>query len=251
MPRTSSSVRRTVHLFCATLLAVLSGIALATPASAEEGYRYWNYFHLKNGEWTFATTGPSGYTPKDGAVEGYRFGATPASDTDGLPPRADLTEVNFETVCAGTEAGSGEKRVAVVIDYGTEADAEDSAPPEPRADCAVVPADANGMQVLQSVVDVRVENDFACALDGYPASGCGAPVKNVEPAGEEAPVEFALPAAAEQPAEQPDEAATDDAAAVVETEDESGFPWAVLVIGLIAAAVALGAVVIGKRSRAS
>lgn len=247
MPSTSSSVRRTVHLFCATLLAVLSGIALATPASAEEGYRYWNYFHLKNGEWVFATTGPSGHTPKDGAVEGYRFGTTPASDTDGLPPRADLAEVNFETVCAGTEAGTDEKRVAVVIDYGTEADAEDTAPPQPRADCAVVPADANGMQVLQSVADVRVENDFSCALDGYPAAGCGSPVKDAESAGAEAPVEFTLPAAAEQPTE----AATDDAAAVIETEDESGFPWAVVVIGLIAAAVALGAVVIGKRSRAS
>jgi hypothetical protein len=60
----------------------------------------------------------------------------------------------------------------------------------------VVPAAANGQQVLDAVADIRTSKGMLCGVDGYPASGCGAPVKNVTATGNEPDVDFALPSAA-------------------------------------------------------
>ena len=171
-------LQRALRTLLALVVPVLAaaGLVLTTsaPAHAEAGYRYWNYAHLQGEEWTFADTGPGDFTPEDGAVEGWRYGTSTVSQ--GIFPRADLAEVSFDTVCADAEAAEGEKRVAVLVDFGTEADAEGADVPDPVAECAVVPADANGSQVLESVVDVRQGDGMTCALDGYPAQGCGDPV---------------------------------------------------------------------------
>ena len=82
----------------------------------------------------------------------------------------------------------------MLVDYGTEADADGAEIPEPRAECAVVPADATGQQVLESVVDVRSDKGMICALDGYPAAGCGEPVGDAEVSADEQTVAFTLPA---------------------------------------------------------
>lgn len=231
---TASGLRRTLLALLVPVLAA-AGLVLTTsaPAHAEAGYRYWNYAHLQGQEWTFADTGPGDFTPEDGAVEGWRYGTSTVSQ--GIFPRADLSEVSFDAVCEGAEAGDGEKRVAVLVDFGTDADAEGADVPEPLAECAVVPTDANGSQVLESVVDVRAEG-MTCALAGYPAQGCGEQVKNAEVSADEQPVSFTLPAAA-------DTADTEPAAAdAADSRDESGFPWpliAVLVAVVVLAALAI------------
>lgn len=239
--------RRALRTLLALVVPVLAATGLvltaSAPAHAEAGYRYWNYAHLQGEEWTFADTGPGDFTPEDGAVEGWRYGTSTVSQ--GIFPRADLAEVSFDTVCADAEAADGEKRVAVLVDFGTAADADGGEVPGPVAECAVVPAGANGSQVLESVVDVRAENNMTCALDGYPAQGCGEQVKNAEVSADEQPVSFTLPASADT---APAAAGSDDAAA---GEDESGFPWTLVVVLVVAAVLAALAIPMYRRKQSA
>ncbi len=241
---TYSTTRRLVGALLAAVLASTTLFLTAGPASADEGYRYWNYFQVDGDAFAFAQTGPADVTPKDGDVQGWRYGTS--TESKGIEPRADLSEVSFDTVCEGTEAGDGEKRVAILVDFGTEADSADGSVPAPTAYCAVAPEEANGMQVLESVVDVRSEQGGICALDGYPASGCYETVKNATVETNEAPVEFALPAAADDDA-SPVAGETDAAAA----EDDGGISWPL--IAVIALVVVIGAVAIplSRRNRES
>ena len=176
------------------LSTALAGLLLgftAAPAAAEDGFRYWSYFHLNGDEFVFAQTGPGDFTPEDGDVEGWRFGTSTQSQA--IWPRVDLEQVDFESVCGDAQAAEDEKRVAVLIDFGTTADAPDGAEvPEPVAECAVVPADANGQQTLQAVADVRADGAMVCGIDGYPAKGCGEAIKDAQVPTDEQPVEFAL-----------------------------------------------------------
>lgn len=231
----ASPAQRAVRTLLALVVPVLAaaGLVLTTsaPAHAESGYRYWNYAHLQGEEWTFADTGPGDFTPEDGAVEGWRYGTSTVSQ--GIFPRADLAEVSFDAVCEGAEAAEGEKRVAVLVDFGTAQDAAGAEVPGPVAECAVVPADANGSQVLESVVDVRAENGMTCALDGYPAQGCGEQVKNAEVSADQETVAFTLPASAD----------TEPAAADSTGDGEDGgVPWTL--VGVLVAAAALAALAV-------
>ncbi|HEX6248191.1 MAG TPA: SCO2322 family protein [Nocardioidaceae bacterium] len=222
-----------------SLAAVLVTLtSLAAPAQADEGYQYWNYFHLQDGAWAFSEVGAADHVPADGDVEGFRYGTSTVSQ--GIEPRADLDEVNFETVCADTEAAEGEKRVAVVVDYGVEEGS--GTPPEPRAECAVVAEDASTQQILDEVAQVRLESGMTCALDGYPASGCGAPVKDADVPEDEETVAFAMP-----PTDDDAAAATDQAA---EETDDSGL-WAIVGIAALVVVIALAAVLLGRRRRAA
>ena len=114
----SSPLRRIVGALASALLACLAVTGFAGAAHAEDGYQYWNYFHLENDAWEFSMDGPAEYQPKDGAVEAFRYGTS--TETQGIEPRVDLAEVSFDTVCADQDAAAGEKRVAVVLDYGTD-----------------------------------------------------------------------------------------------------------------------------------
>ncbi|MBD8869853.1 SCO2322 family protein [Nocardioides donggukensis] len=163
----------------ALLTLLLSAVALVgatTPAQAADVYRYWAYFTVTDGEFVAQETGPSGAKPADGDVEAYRF-AAPADYTQPNLPRADLSEVDFETVCGDKTAESGDKRVAVLLDYGVEEDADGAEVPEPEALCAVVPAKANGLQTLEAVApDLRTQKSsfgpLVCGISGYPETGC-------------------------------------------------------------------------------
>ena len=243
-PVRRSPLRRLLGLLSTLLVAGFLVTGFAGTAHAEEGYRYWNYFHLENSEWAFSQVGPAGYQPEDGAVEAYRFGASGSSDTDGIPPRADLSEVNFETICTDQEAAADQKRVAVIVDYGTEADAEGSTPPAPRADCAVVPAEANGQQVLDAVAEVRSEDGLTCALDGYPAQGCGVPVPDVA-AAEEQPVAFELPST-----DTPAEVGADEAGQPA-SEETSDLLWPLIGVGLVVVVIASAALALSRRNRSA
>jgi len=194
-PRRTPGVARTALTMLTLLVAGLLLGGTAAPASAEDGFRYWNYSHLEGDTFAFAQTGPADFTPKDGGVEGWRFGTSTVSQ--GLEPRANLDEVGFDAVCGDTDAAEGEKRVAVLIDYGTDAEAASGAEiPQPVAECAVVPGDANGQQTLESVAQVRADGAMICAIDGYPAKGCGEPVSDATVSADQQPVEFTLTGAA-------------------------------------------------------
>jgi hypothetical protein len=176
-------------------LAAAAGPAAAgtSTSTASPAYQFWGYYQLTDAAWAFAQTGPDGTAPEDGSVEGWRFAIADVSS-----PRLPRATVPFDDVCADTDASDGQKRVAVVLDYGRPADATDGAqPPAARAACAVVPQAASGADVLSAVAETRVEGGLVCGLDGYPAAGCGDAVTEVPPqaAAPDEPVELAgLPA---------------------------------------------------------
>ncbi len=222
-----------------TLIAVgLGVVGFAAPAQADDPYAYWLYYTVDDGEFVYQETeGPGTFIPKDGGIEAYRYASALYPPTQA--PRADLTEVDFDEVCDDVVAGEGEKRVAVLIDYGFDGDApqagsEDA--PDPRAACAVVPEKANGYQTLDAVADIRTDADNGvCGVDGYPVSGdCFPPGKEISEDG--GLVEFTI-------AGEGDEADDDD-------DDDSNWP---LLAGAGAVVVLIGAggVLMARRNRAA
>ncbi|MFI0810154.1 SCO2322 family protein [Streptomyces echinatus] len=162
-----TAVRRAVPAFVAALL--LLGSAGRAGAA---GYRYWSFWERGGGHWTYATQGPSFVRPDDGAVEGFRF-AVSEDSADASRPRGTA---DFDTICAGTAAKSGTKRVAVVLDFGTPADAPSGeTPPGRRTACARVASDATSADALAAVAKpLRYDtNALLCAIAGYPVKGCG------------------------------------------------------------------------------
>ena len=79
------AVRAVVLLALATLLGVALPSLLAPAGTASAAsYRFWGFYQLTDGAWAFATKGPDETTPKDGAVEGWRF-AVGDESTPALP----------------------------------------------------------------------------------------------------------------------------------------------------------------------
>lgn len=158
-----------------TLAAVLLAFAgaLAVPGTAHAaGYRYWSFWENDGATWAYATQGPAVARPADGAVNGFRF-AVSADSQDAAKPRE---RPDFASVCGSTPAKPGSKRVAVVVDPGTAADAPDGeTPPAPLAECARVDADATSADALAAVAKpLRYNSDaLLCGITGYPESGCG------------------------------------------------------------------------------
>ncbi|MGX1676666.1 SCO2322 family protein [Streptomyces althioticus] len=160
--------RRLTLLFLAALLPLLAGAGQAQAA----GYRYWSFWERDGSAWTYATVGPSMSRPADGDVVGFRFSVSEDSG-DAAKPRG---AAGFDTICAKTPAEDGTKRVALVIDFGTPADAPSGAqPPAGRTLCAQVAQDATTAEALASVAEpLRYDsNALLCAIAGYPAKGCG------------------------------------------------------------------------------
>ena len=179
-----------------TALTLLAGVlvALVVPAGSASAaaYRFWGYYQLTGSSWAFAQKGPADTTPKDGAVEGWRFAVS-----DETTPRFPRATPTFAALCGGTAAKAGSKRVGVVIDSGRPADAEGGAtPPAPQGACAVVDTTASGAEVLATVASVRVDKGLTCAINGYPATGCGAEVKQVPAAAKAADTPVTIASAA-------------------------------------------------------
>lgn len=136
------------------------------------GYRYWSFWERDGVRWTYATQGPSTARPADGDVQGFRF-AVSADSADATRPRGTA---DFASICAGTPAAAGKKRVALVIDFGTAADAPSGErPPARRTACARVGPDATTAEALAAVAKpLRYDtNALLCAISGYPEQGCG------------------------------------------------------------------------------
>ncbi|MER5550870.1 SCO2322 family protein [Streptomyces sp. NPDC002793] len=158
----------------ALLLLVGAALVVLGAGSAQAaGYRYWSFWEGDGGKgWTYATQGPSVVRPDDGAVQGFRFSVSDDSQDSAQPRRAP----DFGAVCAGTPAEDGRKRIALVIDPGTAADAPDGEKPPPlRTACARVAPDASAADALAAVAKpLRYDSSaMLCAITGYPRSGCG------------------------------------------------------------------------------
>jgi hypothetical protein len=166
---------------------VLAAFLLAAGAGQAQavGYRYWSFWDRDGESWTYATEGPSTARPSDGDVQGFRFSVSEDSQ-DASKPRGTA---DFGAICGGTPARGDSKRIALVLDFGTRADAPaGEAPPAPRTACARVPADATTAEALASVAGpLRYDtNALLCAISGYPRKGCGEQVAaGKSPAGED------------------------------------------------------------------
>jgi MYXO-CTERM domain-containing protein len=228
MSRTTVHARKigtsaALALVLGLLMAALLPVGVANAAA----YRYWGYYQLSGDTWQFASKGPDQTTPADGSVEGWRF-AVGAEDVTRYP-RATTT---FDKVCGDTAAGTGDKRVAVVIDYGRPADtADNSEPPVPVAKCAVVAEAASGLEVLSKVADVRTDKGLICGIDGFPATGCGDEVKTVS----------AAAAAPDEPVTLKAASTEKDKAASTDDDSHTGTYVGIGVAILAAAAVAVAA----------
>ncbi|MER7488904.1 SCO2322 family protein [Streptomyces sp. NPDC126497] len=168
-------IRRAAVLLLAALLPLLAGAGQAQAT----GYRYWSFWEQDGTAWTYATQGPSLARPADGDVHGFRFSVSEDS-ADAAEPRGTA---DFDTICAKTPAADGEKRVALVVDFGTSADAPSGeTPPAGRTACARVPEDATTAEALASVAKpLRYDaNALLCAIAGYPEKGCGEQVSTDE-----------------------------------------------------------------------
>ncbi|MFF9280369.1 SCO2322 family protein [Streptomyces griseosporeus] len=157
----------------AAALLVTAFLLLAGAAQAHAtGYRYWSFWERDGGRWAYATEGPSTARPADGSVQGFRF-AVSQDSADAAQPRGTA---DFDAICARTPAHEGSKRVALVLDFGTIADAPSGeTPPAPRTACARVAPDATTAEALAAVAKpLRYDtNALLCAISGYPQRGCG------------------------------------------------------------------------------
>jgi hypothetical protein len=211
------------------------------------GYTYWGYYQWdpQGSTWAFAPVGANDtkQLPEDGDVYGFRWALVVGQDT--RPPRADG---DFDAICADTEATSGQKRLAFVLDYGTDDDApEGDQPPQPRGVCAAVDEGFTTQQALATVADVRTDDSgLICGIDGYPSSGCGEQVKDVQAPPADQPVDLALSGSDEaaQQTAQEDPAASQDA----EESDDSGFSLPLVAAIAVAVAAGVGALVV-RRNR--
>ncbi|MEU3279937.1 SCO2322 family protein [Streptomyces antibioticus] len=168
--------RRRAAAARALLLAL--ALLLLVPAQAQAaGYRYWSFWDRSGDRWIYATQGPSTARPSDGDVQGFRF-AVSADSSDADQPRG---AASFDAICARTPAQDGTKRIALVIDFGTAADAPSGeTPPAARSACAQVGPDATTAVALASVAEpLRYDTSaMLCAIAGYPRTGCGEQVSS-------------------------------------------------------------------------
>ncbi|MFJ5275400.1 SCO2322 family protein [Streptomyces parvulus] len=203
---------------------LLIGSAVQAQAA---GYRYWSFWDRDGERWVYATQGPSLARPSDGDVQGFRF-AVSEDSADAAQPRG---AADFASICAKTPAEDGSKRVALVLDFGTAADAPSGEqPPAPRTACAQVGPDATTADALADVAGpLRYDTDaLLCAIAGYPKSGCGEQVS-----GQTSPTATASPGR---------QAEKDGA-------DEDGGPSVGLIAGIAVVAVLAGATTWQARRR--
>jgi len=157
-------------LFIVSLL-----LAITSPASANSGFRYWGYFQAPAGTtlWNEAMTGPS-VEVKDGDVEGWTFTASGAD----IPAVAPMMDPDFAALCGEVSEVAGKVRVGLVVDFGIgEIAPAGETPREFFSDCVVVPEGSVGLDVVESVLDVRVaDSGLICGIAGYPAEECGAEI---------------------------------------------------------------------------
>jgi hypothetical protein len=159
---------------------VTLGLAVASaPAAEASTYRYWSYWWGerpgKPAAWQYAAQGPATHSVGDTWVLGWRFATAPENGAS-----APRQSASFGALCPGLDTSvSGSVRVALVVDYGTSADAPPGQSPPTtstvRVECLTLPTSprVTGSSVLAAAgVPVRSEGGLVCALDGYPKGEC-------------------------------------------------------------------------------
>ncbi len=149
---------RTVRM---VIVAALLSVAAMPSAHAATAYAYWSYWQADGSTWKYANVGPALSPAVDGAVDAWRF--TVSSESRASKP---TTLPDFAAVCGGTAKATGKARVAIYIEYGVGG-------PATRSACAVVDDGLTRMSALGSVSALRLNNGFICAIDAFPATGCG------------------------------------------------------------------------------
>ncbi|MDT0266750.1 SCO2322 family protein [Streptomyces sp. DSM 44915] len=155
-------------------MAGLAALLVAAPAAVAAdttAYRYWSFWTWDAAEagWVYAAEGPGTARPADGALVGFRFGVGAEAD-DRRQPRGDA---GFADICGAAPDGPS---VALVLDFGTAADAPAGAePPEPRAECLPLPDRATVAELLaEAAPPLRYDQaGLLCGIAGYPERGCG------------------------------------------------------------------------------
>jgi hypothetical protein len=251
-------IRRIAALSVAVLLA-LAGPAAASAAApgssaaatadsaaaAAPGYTYWGYYvwNADKSQWDYMMVGANDTKtlPEDGQVYGFRW-ALVVKD-----PRLPRAEPSFDEICSEEpEPAAGQKRIAIVIDYGSETDApEGSTPEQARGACAVVDESATVQQALETVAEIRTGNGgLICAIDNYPAEGCGDTFKNATEGPADQPVALALPSDED---DQADEGATVEAPDEAVSEEDEGAPWGVIIAAIVVVVLAVGALALRRK----
>jgi hypothetical protein len=213
----------------------LGGLTVPSSTAAVEAqpaYKYWGYYHDAGGDWEFSMVGAHEYVPKDGSVEGWRYGL----DTGGeRPPR---TTPDFDAICGDQPADPGSKRVAVVIDYGIPEEAEgDDETPDARGGCARVPRNASGQEVLEAVADLTIGDAGIASIDGYPSAPTTETFDSAEIPASEPTIDLT----------QADDSAAGDTSADADAGEDDGPPWALIGVGGVAVVIAAGAIVVARR----
>lgn len=231
-----TSVRRLI----AALLVACSALWLAPTSAhaAEDGYRYWSFWQYANGQWDYAQKGPDGITPADGETLGWRYAV--AGMKDKRTPRA---AADFAAICKDAPAEPNKKRVAVVLDQGTAADAPtpaDKPTGQVQGTCVVIKTEATAADTLAMVADVRKEKNKTCGIGGYPATTCTDPVKVEAPLTDDT-----LPLTVTAPKGS---TAAPAAQAPAASSSSSATGW--IVGGVIVVALAAGAIVLTRRRSA-
>ncbi|MGW6740386.1 SCO2322 family protein [Streptomyces sp. NPDC055025] len=163
------------------LLPVCLVGALGTGNAQAAGYRYWSFWESDGGGWSYATQGPATARPADGTVTGFRFAVSEDGGDAARPRHAP----GFAAICGDTPGREGRKRIGVVVDPGTAADAPaGERAPALRAECALLGEDATAAEALAAVAEpLRYSGQgLLCAISGYPATGCGEQVTDRAPA---------------------------------------------------------------------
>ncbi|MBO3745626.1 hypothetical protein J5X84_06045 [Streptosporangiaceae bacterium NEAU-GS5] len=163
---------RSLSVTCGTIAVALILAPLtaahASPTDPDPNApRSWTFWQSDGLAWTAGPDGQS--TPKDGAVIGWRFAASPDAPGEGDSPRE---MVAFDQVCGKDKAQSGQKRIALAVDYGdAEVDAyPGDTPPKAVVKCVVAPDTATSLQVLSTIGASRVDGKgVVLAVSDYPA----------------------------------------------------------------------------------
>ena len=227
--------RLRAHVLIAALAATIALVIGPAMSASAAIYQYWGYWQNATGTWTFAQKGPDQTDPADGSIEGWRFGLD-----DGTGGRAPRVTATFDQLCSGTAKAEGKKRVGVVIDSGRDVDGDGkTTPPALVTTCVSVPITATGSQVLAAAGTTRVDKGMVCAINNYPATGCGGEVPALTDAQKAADTPLALPTKSP---------AATSAAATAPGSQSAGTPW-LPIVGLLVLAALVWAIVGRARGR--
>ena len=150
---------------------LVAAVGMPSAAHAETTYRYWSYW-VGGDTWTYSARGPGFRVPPDAGVEGYHFVVSPKDGSQAGPPN---TAAGYDQLCPGQPtAPVGQKRVAVVLDFGASGIAPvGESPPAISVQCVTVDQAATGLQTLQKVAQLRFHSSgLICGIAGFPATEC-------------------------------------------------------------------------------